>query len=110
MLKHLRHLGFFDCDELPLLQPPDNPRQVICNFQLPLGLDLSSDVEFLLVCIEACLDDLDVSINESSLLLLNRKLWPNGMASDYTLSRLVKAIVQWVLSEVSNLTQALHLR
>ena len=105
MLKHLRHLGFFDCDALPLFTPPERPREIICNFQLPLGLDLSSDVEFLLVCIEACLDDLDVSINESGLLLLNRKLWPNGMASDYTLSRLVKAIVQWVLSEVSALNK-----
>ena len=100
MLKHLRHLGFFESEGLHAFTPPDRPRDVLCNFQLPLGLDLSTDVEFLLVCIEACLDDLDVSINESGLLLLTRKLWPNGMASDYTLSRLVKAIVQWVLSEV----------
>ena len=74
-----------------------------CFFRLPLGLDLSSGVESLIVAIEVCLRELDVSMNEAGFLLLVRRLWPNGMLSDYAIVRLMRALLNWILSEVRTL-------
>ncbi|KAH8117558.1 hypothetical protein DFH11DRAFT_1504486 [Phellopilus nigrolimitatus] len=105
MLGHLRHLGFYDSADLPedLFLTCDRPLEVPCSFFLPLGLDISPNVESLVVAVESCLQDLDISVNESGFLLLTRKLWPNGMASDYAQSRLTRAVLAWVLSEDDNL-------
>ncbi|EJD06034.1 uncharacterized protein FOMMEDRAFT_119510 [Fomitiporia mediterranea MF3/22] len=105
MLGHLRHIGFFDSMDLPegFFTSCDRPSELLCSFSLPLGLDISANVEFLIVAVESCLEDLDISVNESGFLLLTRKLWPNGMASDYAIARLMRAVLSWVLSEDDNL-------
>jgi hypothetical protein len=102
ILFHLHHLGFFDrLDSEPTLFGGDaHPAQVSCIFPLPLGLDVSTCVETMVSAVEACLLDLDLSVNEVGFLLLVRKLWPNGMATDYAIRRLTRNVVSWVLAEV----------
>ncbi|THH07445.1 hypothetical protein EW145_g3377 [Phellinidium pouzarii] len=101
MLGHLRHLGFFDSMNFPegFLRSCDRPLETECSFVLPLGLDSSANVESLVTAVERCLEDLNISMNESGFLLLTRRLWPNGMASDYALARLTKSVLAWILAE-----------
>ncbi|KAI6005919.1 hypothetical protein EDD15DRAFT_2384583 [Pisolithus albus] len=84
LLSHLHKLGF-------LCSFPSADTE--CYFPLPLGFDLS------LAAIESCLSDLDLSVNESGLLLLVRRFWPNGLMSEYALRRLTRTLVGWILSE-----------
>jgi len=102
MLSHMHHLGLFDrVDTKPYLLEGGNVNvSTYCNFALPTGLDVSQDVETLFSSVEACLSDIDLSVNETGFLLLNRRLWPSGMASEYALNRLSRAIVSWILAEV----------
>ncbi|KAJ7172444.1 hypothetical protein C8R46DRAFT_149097 [Mycena filopes] len=83
-------------------------RDALCVFPIPLGLDLSTNVETLAAAVEACLADLDLSVNEAGFLLLMRKLWPNGMATEYSLKRLMRTIVTWILAEDDNLATILR--
>ncbi|THH33844.1 hypothetical protein EUX98_g253 [Antrodiella citrinella] len=109
-LNHLQHLG--------LLQPvghgeelfdnAQDPKEQLCCFPLPLGFDVSADIETLVAAIEACLQDLDLSINEIGFLLLTKRFWPDGMLSDYTFRRLTKALLLWIFSEDDNLATILR--
>ncbi|KAK0483676.1 hypothetical protein IW261DRAFT_1464504 [Armillaria novae-zelandiae] len=110
LLSYLHHLGFFErVDRHPTLFD-DNPNvnSISCSFPLPLGLDLSTDVETLFASVEACLSDLDLSVNETGFLLLSRRLWPNGMTSEYAARRLTQAIISWVFAEDDNLATILR--
>jgi len=100
-LSHLHKLGFFTCADFPACELP-HPAQSsqLCHFPLPLGFDLSAGVETLVSAIEACLSDLDLSVNEYGFLLLVRRFWPNGLASEYALRRLSHAILSWIFAEV----------
>ena len=104
LISHLRHIGFFESTNLPhgYFCNLGDPGDKLCVFGLPLGLDLSSDVETLIAAIESCLEDLDISLNESGFLLLVRNLWPSDMLSDYALTRLTRAVLTWILLEVSH--------
>jgi hypothetical protein len=105
LLSHLHHLGFFGrLDRSPILfdERAHDP-QVYCDFPLPLGLDLSTDVETLVTAVEACLLDVNLSVNEIGFLLLVRKLWPNGMASEYASGRLARNVLSWIVAEVCHL-------
>jgi len=106
LLAHLHHLGFFDRLDLEptLFQEDTRHEKIYCNFPLPLGLDLSTDVETLVSAVEGCLSDLDLSVNEVGFLLLVRKLYPNGMVSEYALRRLARCVLSWIISEVSHLS------
>jgi hypothetical protein len=103
LLSHLHHLGFFDrLDSEPtLFQEEAWHEQIYCNFPLPLGLDLSTDVETLVSAVEGCLSDLDLSVNEVGFLFLMRRLYPNGLASEYASRRLARSVLSWIISEVS---------
>ena len=105
IISQLHYLGFLDCPQLPkgFFRTCNKPNEMDCFFRLPLGLDLSSGVESLIVAIEVCLRELDVSMNEAGFLLLVRRLWPNGMLSDYAIVRLMRALLNWILSEVRTL-------
>jgi len=100
-LSHLHKLGFFSSAGpepfVPMRSIPDNQE---CYFPLPLGFDLSVDVETLVSAIESCLSDLDLSVNETGLLLLMRRFQPNGLTSEYALHRLTRMLLRWILSEV----------
>lgn len=102
LLSHLHQLGFFDRVDSNDILFDDTPRpnQTYCVFPLPLGLDISTDVETLVSAIEACLSDLDLSINEVGFLLLVRRLWPNGMSTEYASRRLTRNVLSWILAEV----------
>jgi hypothetical protein len=101
-LKHLLHIGIFErTDRGHNIPDATGSRAVICTFPVPVGLDLSPDVEILFSAVESCLSDIDLSINEIGLLLLIRKLRPNRLATDYALRRSAKALVAWILAEVS---------
>jgi hypothetical protein len=101
LLNHLFHLSFFE-----RLDPRQNitfdpvSDDALCVFPLPLGLDMSTDVETLVASIEACLLDLDLSVNEFGFLLVVRKFWPNGLMSEYGLRRLARGILSWIIAEV----------
>lgn len=101
ILSHLHDLGFFDrVDREPTLIIDRNTKNVPCVFPLPLGLDLSTIVEILVSAVEACLSDLDLSVNEVGFLILVRRFWPNGIASEYASRRLTRLILCWILEEV----------
>ncbi|KAJ7709877.1 hypothetical protein B0H17DRAFT_1029591 [Mycena rosella] len=105
LLSHLHHLGFFSRvdAEQGLFGEDTFNKDTLCVFPIPLGLDLSTNVETLVAAVEACLTDLDLSVNEAGFLLLVRKLWPNGMATEYSLKRLMRILVTWILAEDDNL-------
>ncbi|KAI0079929.1 hypothetical protein K474DRAFT_1638767 [Panus rudis PR-1116 ss-1] len=105
LLSHLHHIGLLQrLDSKPMLfDETPHMEQLPCCFPLPFGFDVSVDIETLVAAIEACLSDLDLSVNEVGLLLLVRRFWPNGMLSDYTFQRLSKAILTWIFSEDDNL-------
>lgn len=101
-LCHLHQLGFFEREDLDpfLFRGKKELEQIHCTFPLPLGLDISTDIETLVGSVEACLLDIDLSVNEAGFLLLVRKLWPNGMTSEYAMRRLTRAVLGWVFAEV----------
>ncbi|KAG2078289.1 hypothetical protein BDR04DRAFT_1131999 [Suillus decipiens] len=107
-LSHLHKLGFFTCADFLTCVPEPEKSSQHCYFPLPLGFDLSVDVETLVSAIEACLSDLDLSVNECGFLLLVRRFWPNGLASDYALRRLSHAILSWIFAEDDNLAKILR--
>lgn len=78
-----------------------NAMDVLCSFPSTLAIDASTSVEALFTSIQACLEDLDVSVNEFGFLLLVRRCWPSGLMTDYALSRLTSLVLSWILSEVS---------
>ena len=100
-LSHLHKLGFFTSADFPacILPQPEQSSQ-LCHFPLPFGFDLSAGVETLVSAIEACLSDLDLSVNEYGFLLLVRRFPPNGLASEYALRRLSHAVLSWIFAEV----------
>ncbi|KAF8964709.1 hypothetical protein BDZ97DRAFT_1815206 [Flammula alnicola] len=105
ILDQLHHLSFFDrIDNNPYpFEDLFLEKDVKCVFPLPLGLDLSMNVETLVSSIEASLLDLDLSSNEFGFLLLTRRFWPNGLASEYGLKRLAGRVLSWILDEDDNL-------
>ncbi|KAL7315393.1 hypothetical protein PS15m_004620 [Mucor circinelloides] len=114
LLQHMRNLGFFErFDASPMLFPNDKSTQkdhekaVQVIFPVPYAIDCSAHVESLINSIEACLQDVDLSINECGLLLLVRRCWPDPFMSAYTRERLVNAIVGWIFDEDERLL-ALH--
>ncbi|KAG1803828.1 uncharacterized protein HD556DRAFT_1226659 [Suillus plorans] len=107
-LSHLRKLGFFTCADFSTCVPELAKSSQHCYFPLPLGFDLSTDVETLVSAIEACLSDLDLSVNECGFLFLVRRFWPSGLASDYALRRLSHAVLSWIFAEDDNLAKILR--
>ncbi|KAF7363482.1 hypothetical protein MSAN_01004100 [Mycena sanguinolenta] len=110
LLSHIHHLGFFNRQDgrESLFDDGVFNKDTICVFPIPLSMDLSINVETLASAVEACLADLDLSVNEAGFLLLMRKMWPNGMATEYSLKRLMRTIVNWILAEDDNLATILR--
>ncbi|KAJ2931375.1 hypothetical protein H1R20_g5743, partial [Candolleomyces eurysporus] len=109
LLDHLYNLSFFERIE-PRQNIATDPisDDILCVFPLPLGLDMSTDVETLVSSIETCLLDLDLSVNEFGFLLVVRKFWPNGLMSEYGLRRLARSILSWIVVEDDNLAIVLR--
>ncbi|KAI1795782.1 hypothetical protein LXA43DRAFT_1163651 [Ganoderma leucocontextum] len=110
LLSHLLHLGFFQRVDAQgvLFDGAPHPERLQCAFPIPVGLEVSTEVETLVASIEACLSDIDLSVNEAGLLLLCRKVWPDGMLTDYALRRLSKEVLSWILSEDDDLATMLR--
>ncbi|TFK42558.1 hypothetical protein BDQ12DRAFT_676416 [Crucibulum laeve] len=109
LLRYLHHLAHFDkIDPSPQLFADVIERSAVCKFPFPSGFDPSVDVETLVAAVEASLCDLDLSVNEFGFLLLARKLWPNGLTSEYGLRRLSRAILSWILAEDDSLAVVLR--
>ncbi|KAI9070388.1 hypothetical protein FKP32DRAFT_1586228 [Trametes sanguinea] len=110
LLTHLFHLGFFQRVDAQsrLFDGSPHPEQLQCSFPISLGLEVSVEVETLVSAIEACMSDIDLSVNEAGLLLLVRKFWPDGMLTDYALRRLSKCLLGWILSEDDDLATMLR--
>jgi len=110
LLSHLYQIGLFDLiNRKPLLfDDADDIKTSYVAIPLPFGLDLSAEVETLISAVEVCLSDIDLSVNESGFLLLRRGLWPNGLVSEYTLRRLARSIVAWILDEVTGLPTSVY--
>ncbi|KAG8954643.1 hypothetical protein FRC04_011076 [Tulasnella sp. 424] len=107
LLSHLQHCGFFHrLDHRPSLFDPDvSPSETFCAFPLPLVIDYSTSVETLVSAIAVCLDDLSIAVNEVGFIWLTKRCWPNGMASDYAMHRLVGLVVSWIASEDERLVR-----
>jgi hypothetical protein len=106
VLGQLHHVGLFELPEIHLPESKDllHYKESTCLFALPLSLDLSANVETLITAIEACLSDIDLSVNEAGFLLLVRRVWPTEMSTEYTLRRLMKSVLDWILAEVRSFT------
>ena len=102
LLGQLHHVGLFELPQIHLIEPGGLLRyqESRCLFPLPLSLDLSVNVEILATAIEACLSDIDLSVNEAGFLFLIRRAWPTGMSTNYALRRLMKSVLCWILTEV----------
>lgn len=105
LLNQLHHLSFVERQDRSAhsFQDLTLEKDVPCVFPLPLGLDLSTNVETLVCSVESSLSDLDLSINEFGFLLLTRRFWPSGLASEYGLKRLTRTIISWILDEACDL-------
>ncbi|KAH9946036.1 uncharacterized protein BXZ73DRAFT_86240 [Epithele typhae] len=110
LLTHLFHLGFFQRVDSHgrLFDGSPHPERLLCSFPIPMGLEVSTEVETLVSAIEACLQDINLSVNETGLLLLVRRFWPDGMLTEYALRRLTKTVLAWVLSEDDDLATMLR--
>lgn len=103
LLSHLHHAGFLHPDDYRLkLFAAGLESETMCIFPLPLVIDYSTSVETLVSAIDVCLRDLDIAVNEVGFLWLMKRCWPDGMASDYALHRLVSIVISWIVSEVRN--------
>lgn len=109
LLRQLHHVGLFELPEIRLLETKDmlQCKESLCLFALPLSLDLSANVETLIAAIEACLSDIDLSVNEAGFLLLIRRVWPTEMSTEYALRRLMKSVLGWILAEVRSFTSSI---
>ena len=106
LLSQLHHVGLIELPEIRLIETNDllQYKGTLCLFALPLNLDLSANVETLMTAIEACLSDIDLSVNEAGFLLLVRRAWPTEMSTNYALRRLMKSVLGWILAEVGSFT------
>jgi len=106
LLSQLYHVGLIELPEIRLTEINDllQYNGSLCLFALPLNLDLSANVETLMTAIEACLSDIDLSVNEAGFLLLVRRAWPTEMSTNYALRRLMKSVLGWILAEVGSFT------
>lgn len=110
LLRQLHHVGLFELPEIRLLETKDllQCKESLCLFALPLSLDLSANVETLITAIEACLSDIDLSVNEAGFLLLVRRVWPTEMSTEYALRRLMKSVLGWIIAEVRTFTSGIR--
>lgn len=101
VLDHLLHLGLFERQDGRLLFPPSTTSTTVSSiiFPLPFLIDPSPSVESLVVAIESSLRDTDLSVQEAGLLMLVRRCWPSPFASEYTLERLTRAVIRWILDD-----------
>jgi hypothetical protein len=111
LLGQLYHVGLIELPEIRLVETKHllQYKESLCLFALPLSLDLSANVETLMTAIEACLSDIDLSVNEAGFLLLVRRVWPTKMSTDYALRRLMKSVLVWILAEVGSFTNRIKL-
>jgi hypothetical protein len=107
-LSHLHTLGMFNRLDLDpdLFKDTESDPMTYCSFPIPVMLDPSVNVETLVAAIESCLQDIDIAVNEVGFLLLTRRAWPTGFASEYGLNRLAKAISSWIFAEVRSFAHA----
>ncbi|KAH9079531.1 hypothetical protein EDB83DRAFT_2343143 [Lactarius deliciosus] len=110
LLGQLHHVGLFELPQIRSIEPGGWLRyqESLCLFSLPLSLDLSVNVETLVTAIEACLSDIDLSVNEAGFLFLIRRAWPTGMSTNYALRRLMKSVFCWILTEDEKLATILR--
>lgn len=115
-LEHLHYKGFLDRTDgqVSLFGPrsalgqtnglitdftPFDSEFTQVHFPVPFGMDDSPNVDILIMAIETCLEDIDITMNECGLLLLTRRCWPDGSSSLEVLARLVRCVLAWVFNE-----------
>ncbi|KAI9311466.1 hypothetical protein BX666DRAFT_930059 [Dichotomocladium elegans] len=103
LLQHMRNLGLLERqDGSPVLFfQEDNP---ICIFPIPFAIDFSPKVESVIDAIDACLADIDITLNEYGMLLLVRRCWPDPFLSQYICERLIHSVFSWVFDEDEKLS------
>lgn len=77
----------------------DSPSTTLCSFPFPLLVDPALTVETLIVAIEQCLREPDLSLQEAGFLLLARRCRPTVFSSRYALDRLAMAVIGWLVTE-----------
>jgi hypothetical protein len=111
LFSQLYHVGLIELPEIRRIETYDllQYKGSLCLFALPLNLDLSANVETLMTAIEACLSDIDLSVNEAGFLFLIRRAWPTEMSTNYALRRLMKSVLGWILAEVGSFAYRIKL-
>ncbi|KAI7862227.1 hypothetical protein BDF14DRAFT_1858334 [Spinellus fusiger] len=122
LLQHMHNLGLFERhDASPILfgadhygtgdpiqgllaPSPNDTKPIQCIFPVPFAIDCSPTVEILIDAIEACFEDIDITLNECGMLLLMRRCWPDPFMSRYTTERLIHAILSWIFQEDEKLS------
>lgn len=118
LLQHMRNLGLFELldgshvifSESPMAShgPPAWAANLPthCIFPVPFAIDTNSNTKLdcLVDAIDACLADIDITINECGMLLLVRRCWPDPIIPRYTCERLVESILAWIFSEDEKLS------
>ncbi|KAH8923724.1 hypothetical protein BT69DRAFT_1333613 [Atractiella rhizophila] len=99
LLQHLSTSGFIERLDGQVFSSP-SPTHV-CVFPLPSLIDPSPVVETLVVAVDSCLSDSDLSVQECGLILLSTRAWPTSFSSAYALDRLCRIVLKWVLDDVS---------
>jgi hypothetical protein len=101
LIEFIHQLGFLArADAGPLVFPPAaSTSSTTCVFPVPLLVDASPCVETLVVAIEKCLSDHDLTVQEHGFLLLVRRCWPDAYSSRYALERLTRAVAKWIVDD-----------
>ncbi|WRT68054.1 uncharacterized protein IL334_005029 [Kwoniella shivajii] len=109
-LNQLRSLGLMSVsNKLSIKEIDLKSPSTWAGFGLPLLMDNSPTIELLVSSIEVLLLDLDLSMNEVGLRLLETKAWSSGLCSPYALERLGKGLVDWIMSQDESLLQVVKL-
>nr|XP_019013028.1 uncharacterized protein I206_02525 [Kwoniella pini CBS 10737]OCF51809.1 hypothetical protein I206_02525 [Kwoniella pini CBS 10737] len=99
-LNQLRSIGLITTNNKSFISQEDlNSPNIWAGFNLPLLMDNSTTINLLILSIENLLDTLDLSMNEQGLRLLSERCWPSLLCSSYSLDRLGKILINWIMNE-----------
>lgn len=99
LLDHLDLTGFLRQDQETASFPPSGRRLVY--FDLPRLADTGPTTEYLVQAIAACLEDVDLAMNDQAAALLVQRAWPSLLCSPSALERLAASVMRWVICEAS---------
>nr|XP_018262073.1 uncharacterized protein I303_05088 [Kwoniella dejecticola CBS 10117]OBR84231.1 hypothetical protein I303_05088 [Kwoniella dejecticola CBS 10117] len=99
-LNQLRSIGLVTINnKLAVSQEDMVSPDIWAGFTLPFLMDNSTTINLLILAIDNSLDSLDLSMNEQALRLLSERCWPSLLCSSYSLDKLGKILINWIMNE-----------